>query len=153
MLLVNKPCVKSSFGGGSLRLLLLLQVLEEKRRREWRGWRQRCRGCQVQSPYTWITLTFSTAFEKTSYLDALATSKGDAARRPLPWLACNVARAYVQVSNISWLEYYQALLWWIFQMGKFLWESATLWVKQSKAVVQSWKMYNITWKGQTNGMT
>ena len=38
-------------------------------------------------------------------------------------------------------EIYQALLWWIFQMGKFLLEKATLWVK-----VQSWNMYNITRK-------
>ena len=30
-----------------------------------------------------------------SWSDALATSTGYAGRRPLPWLACNVARAYV----------------------------------------------------------
>ena len=41
------------------------------------------------------------------------------------------------------LENYQALLWWIFQKGKFLREKATLWVK----------VYNITQKGQANQTT
>ena len=45
--------------------------------------------------------------------------------------------------NYVVLENYQALLWWIFQTGIFLGEMAT----------QSWNMYNITRKGQTNQTT
>ena len=37
-------------------------------------------------------------------LDALATSTGYAGRRPLPWLACNVARAILLDGDITALH-------------------------------------------------
>ena len=57
--------------------------------------------------------------------------------------------------NDPW-HYYQALLWWIFQLGKFLWEKATLWItltfwKSSSKKIKSSLQKNIKWHRVSNG--